>query len=585
MHLSWLLSRGKPSSGQRITTSRRKATVIVASAALAFSGALFLAPSAQAVHELNLIELDGNAVTNNAAFDDWDSVCKAVTITNDTTSSIPDQCASAGGLLASNTAVAWANDGAQNATIFTGGGSKDPLTLTGWQWKDQAGGLPDKDNLQDAFAARYSIPKNTTTCPAPSTAANCEVLFFGSDRFDNSGDAQQGFWFFQNKVTLDPATGKFVGVHKNGDLLILSDFSNGGQVSTINIYKWTGTDATGGLTFLTGGSASKCGGGANDAFCGIVNAANGTTSPWSFTDKSGNSTYLNGEFYEGGVNLSDPSINLGGECFSSFTAETRSSTSTTATLKDFVLGQFALCSASLTTTPSGGTTVGTAVLPGTAVTDLAVVQGQGTSSPPTPAGNVSFFLCGPSAADSTALCTTGGTAAGVKALAATPPPAGEASATSDAVNTAATPLAPGRYCFRAEWPGDANYPTPLSHAGTAAGSECFFVADTTSATSAQVWLPNDSATITSAGGTALNGTLSFTLYSGDNCGVTSGSILRAAETFSLTNAASPATRSTTNSAVTVSTSWAVSWLVEFTSSNALVGNSSHCEKTTLTITN
>ena len=33
-------------------------------------------------------------------------------------------------------------------------------------------------------------------------STNCDVLFFGSDRFDNSGDAQQGFWFFQNKVTL-----------------------------------------------------------------------------------------------------------------------------------------------------------------------------------------------------------------------------------------------------------------------------------------------------------------------------------------------------------------------------------------------
>ena len=341
-------------------------------------------PSAFAVHDLNLIELDGNAVTNNSAADDWDSVCKAVTITNDTTNSIPDQCATAGPLLSSNTAVAWANDGAQNATIFTGGGSKDPLTLTGWAWKDQAGGLPDKDNLQDAFAARYSIPKNSTSCKAPASATNCEVLYFGSDRFDNSGDAQQGFWFFQNKVTLDPATGKFVGVHKDGDLLILSDFSNGGAVSTINIYRWSGSDATGSLTFLSGGDARKCGGASNDNFCGIVNPDNGTTAPWSFTDKSGFNTYLNGEFYEGGVNLSDPAINLGGECFSSFTAETRSSTSTTATLKDFVLGQFALCSATLTTTPSAGVTDATAVSPGQSVTDLAVVQGQGTSSPPTP---------------------------------------------------------------------------------------------------------------------------------------------------------------------------------------------------------
>ena len=243
MHLSWLLSRGKPSSGQRITTSRRKATVMVASAALAFSGALFLAPSAQAVHELNLIELDGNAVTNNAAFDDWDSVCKAVTITNDTTSSIPDQCASAAACWPA-TPLSPGPTTERRTPPSSPAAAQGPADPHRMAVEGPAGGLPDKDNLQDAFAARYSIPKNTTTCPAPSTAANCEVLFFGFDRFDNSGDAQQGFWFFQNKVTLDPATGKFVGVHKNGDLLILSDFSNGGQVSTINIYKWTGTDAT-----------------------------------------------------------------------------------------------------------------------------------------------------------------------------------------------------------------------------------------------------------------------------------------------------------------------------------------------------
>ena len=38
------------------------------------------------------------------------------------------------------------------------------------------------------------------------------------------------------------------------------------------------------------------------------------------------------------------------------------------------------------------------------------------------------------------------------------------------------------------------------------------VKDTTGTTSVQTWLPNDSATITSIGGTALNGTLSFTLF-------------------------------------------------------------------------
>ena len=44
------------------------------------------------------------------------------------------------------------------------------------------------------------------------------MLYFGSDRYDNSGDAQQGFWFFQNKITTGgEARGggtDFTGVHK-----------------------------------------------------------------------------------------------------------------------------------------------------------------------------------------------------------------------------------------------------------------------------------------------------------------------------------------------------------------------------------
>jgi hypothetical protein len=113
------------------------------------------------------------------------------------------------------------------------------------------------------------------------------------------------------------------------------------------------------------------------------------------------------------------------------------------------------------------------------------------------------------------------------------------------------------------------------------------VKDSTSASSAQNWLPNDTATISATGGTALNGSLSFTLYSGDNCGATAGGILKAAETFTLTNATTLAdrTKTTTNTTVKVLSSTSVSWLVEFTSTDPLVGSSSHCEKTSLTITN
>jgi hypothetical protein len=558
----------------------RRWAVLLSLIVIVGAGLLFVR-TVLAVHDTGAFELDGNATDSVVTpGDDWENIF------NNT----------------STTAVAstFVNDGALNATIFTGGGSKDPQDVSEWAWKDGAGGLPDKDNLLDSFAARYSLTPSAS-CPSGG-AATCEVLYFGSDRFDNSGDAQQGFWFFQSPVSTtfdddndpttpavdcpitigggtgfcDPRTGA-PAHHVNGDLLVISDFSNGGTTSTITVFKWNDT-VSGNLELLATSDAANCNtAAAGDAFCGLVNPGPGlTTSPWPFLDKSGNGSFLNGEFYEGGINLS--LLGLGNECFSSIAAESRSSTSTTATLKDFVIGQFANCTATLHTTPSA-----TSVAPGVSVTDLAVVQGAGTSNPPTPTGNVTFFLCSPAQLTpiNTGTCPTGGTQVGSPvALADSSPPAGEASATSAAVNTAASQLTPGRYCFRAEWPGDSNYPA----ASEDGANECFTVTVITSVTtSAQDWLPNDSGTVTAGpANTVLNGSLSFTLFSGGTC---TGSILRAAETFPLAGALSPATRTTTNTATKVSATATVSWLVEFTSTNAGVTSSSHCESTALTITN
>jgi hypothetical protein len=210
------------------------------------------------------------------------------------------------------TATSWATDGNLNATIFTGGGSKDPINVDQWALKDGAGGLPDKDNLLHSIGARYSLTPTTPGAPAPTAPVaraspprlheECEVLFFGSDRYDNRGDAQQGFWFFQNKIgfgtnAVGGGTG-FSGVHKNGDILVISDFSVGGSTSTITVYKWddtckktTGTCGDPNLRALGTSTNALCGGGngTGDLFCGIVNSANGTVAPWGsdFTDKSG----------------------------------------------------------------------------------------------------------------------------------------------------------------------------------------------------------------------------------------------------------------------------------------------------------
>jgi hypothetical protein len=522
---------------------------------------VYAAIPAFAVHDTGLFELDGNA-TNDAAVpgDDWDNVCHEVTGSDCSTT---DDTSGA-------TAVSWVSEPNRATTIFTGGGSKDPQDIPNWAWKD-AGGLPDKDNLRHSFAARYSTTPSAT-CPSGG-AATCDVLYFGSDRFDNSGDAQQGFWFFQNKVTLGstPSGGgfNFNGVHKNGDLLIISDFSNGGTVSTISIYKWNSA-VSGNLQLLASSAAANCAtAAAADPFCGLVNADT-ITMPWAFTDKSGtpNNQALNGEFYEGGVNLS--LLGLAGECFSTVAAETRSSTSTTATLKDFVLGQFAVCAPGMTTQAS---TAGP-VSPGTAVHDTATITVTGATSPADPTGTVTFFLCGPIASGD---CSTGGTNVGTGALnGGANTTDGIATATSPDVNTAASAtgvLSPGRYCFRAEWPGDSNY-SGVSH--TDSTSECFTVRDTSSITTAQRWLPNDSATVTTAGGTTVSGTVDFTLYDSGDC---TGTVLG---TFSDTSAPF-----TTDNTTVFTSSTTVSWKAVFTPSdpNAVVGSTSGCEVSVLTITN
>jgi hypothetical protein len=64
-------------------------------------------------------------------------------------------------------------------------------------------------------------------------------------------------------------------------------------------------------------------------------------SPWAYTPSQGPANiFPAGAFFEGGVNLSQ--LGITNVCFSSFLAETRSSTSVDATLKDFVTGTFTL---------------------------------------------------------------------------------------------------------------------------------------------------------------------------------------------------------------------------------------------------
>ncbi len=120
-----------------------------------------------------------------------------------------------------------------DSTIFSTGGSKDVNDITtivgadtthNWMWVN--GSVPDKDNITNAYAAIYTV-------------ADSQFLFFGADRYANNGDANIGFWFFKNEITLNP-DGSFNGVHAVGDILLLSAFTQGGGISTIQLYRWVG---------------------------------------------------------------------------------------------------------------------------------------------------------------------------------------------------------------------------------------------------------------------------------------------------------------------------------------------------------
>ena len=529
-------------------------------------GIFVLVPSATAVHDLGLFELDGNAVDGVAAGpNDWNNIFPPP---GDTTTAI-----------ATSFTTDLFND--NDDSIFTGGSTKDDLNINGGPgsgWLCKQGGAVDKNDIEHAFAAAYEAPDGSDPGTDPDV-----ILYFGADKFSVSGDAQIGFWFFKGQVGCDPPGAQatpFSGTHQVGDLLILSDFTNGGNVSTIRAFKWVGSGGDTNGTLQSAGTSEDCDTvGAGDSLCAQVNpVGNETTGGWTYQQKSNligdppeadSGNYPKGAFYEGGVNLSEL---LEGDvaCFSTFMAETRQSQSVDSVLEDFALGAFDTCAATVETTPSSSS-----ITLGNSITDSAEIEGAGIGAP-APTGMVSFFVCGP--LDAGELCDTGGTAIGTVDLAAN---------TDNPVTVESdefTPTEPGRYCFRAELTDDPNY----DDAEDSRETECFTVTDTSSVATAQNWRPNDSATVTSAGGSTLDGTVAFTLYDNGTC---DGNVLYTESRDIAAGTASPATVNTTNDGsaggdVLVSADATVSWLAVFTSDDANVsGNTSGCEKSVLDITN
>jgi hypothetical protein len=542
--------------------------------------AVYAALPAFAVHDLNF-QLDGDVSASTTTHVptppgtatqnlDWDSVFTSAGANVDP-------------LPTGFTAAAFQRDFLTNAngsfntsddTTFATG-SKDTLPITpGWQCNHDAN-VNSKIDIMNAYSGAFTAPNND------------EILYFALERNSNAGDGNVGFWFLQDAVGCTSPSGNtaFVGNHTDGDLLIVSAFTNGGSVSNINVYRWNGgaNGSLGTTPVASGGDCKANPGGTGDTACATVNGptngVGGTIStPWLTSNKQdgvGHSLRTS-EFFEGGLNLT--ASGLGGKCFNVFIGDTRSSQSLTATLFDFARGVLGECKVALTTTPSLTTTSLGSSDP---ITDLANLHGTTSTGAdgPKPTGTVSFFLCGPNVSG----CATGGTAVTGNPVTlgnCTPDAAGHSCATSGNVRSLVTAGGIGTYCFRAVYdPGaDPNY----QGKGTSfdGSSECFTVTDTSSIVTDQNWLPNDSATVTTAGGSPVSGTVTFKLYEDADCGVTAPTAVKATFTDS-----TPANGFTTNNTTVYTANQTVSWKATFVSDNNVGGSTSTCEVSTVTINN
>jgi uncharacterized repeat protein (TIGR01451 family) len=444
---------------------------VLAAFAIAALLAIGVGP-AYAVHDNGMFELDGNTAHDsaNAQPYDWESLFDSSgdqIITPD-----PDN----GPVLASTFIK---DTTTPDQSYFESNKDIEPIP----DWGCGPINNPEnKDDLQNSYAALVLDD------------AGHKVLYLGSERDTNNGTSFAGFWLLKdNSVGCNPP-GTFTGGHTDGDILIVSDYTNGGGTQDVSVYKWVGGNTTNSTTanLQLIASGKVCGAVANDGVCAIANADTITT-PWSPTSHEKNT------FVETGIDM-DTVLESSG-CFTTFLAETRSSAELTATLKDYAGGQFDTCPpAPLATQASGGSTEAL----GSAQTDTATLTAVG--SRPVPTGTVTFFLCQPSEVTSGTGCADGdGTQVG------DPIGVTAGSATSDPTTDTNTP---GTYCWRAEYTPDAagelNY---VASSHTNDESECFTVIKASPTLTTQI-----NVTGTGLGFTTLGDTATLSGFAGDVTG-------------------------------------------------------------------
>jgi len=453
-----------------------------------------IAGAALAVHELDF-QLDGNTATScptppgscTSSQKDWDDLFTVTTGggTQTVTKATPISTSNGDFTTATFTrdflsgANCTINSSATGNVFCTGDtstfatGSKDTLDITtGWACNFDHN-VNSKIDIMNAYSASYT-----------QTSNGHKLLYFGLEKNKDNGTNDAGFWFLQGDSTCDASGGghpNFTGSnHHIGDILVVAEYSRGGGVGNITAYRWDGTTPLVQIANLGVGLADCKTQLAETAICGTTNSGanqfNGNiTTSWRTSDATLNvgNTVVPPDFFEGGIDLTAAFLASGGgtvpTCFNTFIADTRSSTSLTATLFDYARGRLGECTSGTTTSPVDATDTSQPpassipAAPAAAsvtVKDKAVLTVTGIA---TFDASIAWHIC---KIDS-GTCDTGGVDLG-----------------STGVTTAGTYYSPtvtltaaGRYCFRADFSGDsaAGVPDSSDHSS----GECFTIAAVT----------------------------------------------------------------------------------------------------------
>ena len=132
-------------------------------------------------------------------------------------------------------------------------GSKDFLFANEQVWA--FGQTKAKNDIANGAAGLVNTVSYYNASNNLVTLTGGNYLVFAGDRTSNNGDAQIGFWFYQNGTGPVEINGNkiFDPEHSRGDILVLADFTGGGRTATVNVYRWIGGGlVTPGSTIVVG---------------------------------------------------------------------------------------------------------------------------------------------------------------------------------------------------------------------------------------------------------------------------------------------------------------------------------------------